>query len=93
MSFLNSDSIYSGFSCFWTELTIASLGFLKGQDTIPKINIKLATVIVKGFYLKIACCPMRTFGHKGENTPCRLTVKVDKRNLRNMAKNLKMWKH
>ena len=33
---------------------------------------------------------MRTFGHKGENTPCRLTVKVDKRNLRNMAKNLKI---
>lgn len=28
---------------------------------------------------------MRTYGYKEKNTPCRLTVKVDKRNLRNMA--------
>lgn len=33
MSFVGSDSIYSGFSCLRIELTIESLGSVKGHDT------------------------------------------------------------
>lgn len=41
MSFVSSDSIYSGFSCLWIELPIESLGYLKGHNTMAKINITL----------------------------------------------------